>query len=531
MQRTPSAAAHGLKKARTFSAVFLVAEREADGAHCIASALKLVGATQVTTRVTSTQVSRDLVVATFSCCISSGFKHGPGQEALHRCYAACDALQYAALVPNGDDLFTRDYSSVLPRGVEKPMDDNHLDTTSIDEEGIRSLQIGGEEALRACITVVVTTSPMRCDPELDMLEAAFASLALAGLHVCRQVLICDHKDDGDDAKTSAAGDEAISLKKASLPKQFMMRYRERMAKLRGAPWAANVEIVELDSWHGFALATCRALELVRTPLVMVIQHDLAFLRQIDLRPVSEMLLRSPRATADRRANYVTFPRATQHGYRREMLLRTGLRVGAPVTFHGQTGDVPLTRFPQFLDGTHLARVDWYKQLFRRAQNEPAFSRMVRRGSSRFSQEMTLGPYLIALAKTATQRVAIGTDGTSDRRLRDLLPGERALPSEDEVTLGVHRVCAEFGGWLWDVEDSRGFVIFHLDASRHYAQWEVEEKGLPASQMLTNYHQAVAAQAAGLPVEAILPLVPQTTGKRVLAESGLCQQQQLEAELT
>ena len=145
--------------------------------------------------------------------------------------------------------------------------------------------------------------------------------------------------------------------------------------------------------------------------------------------------------------------------------------------------------------------------------------------------MTLGPYLIALAKTATQRVAIGTDGTSDRRLRDLLPGERALPSEDEVTLGVHRVCAEFGGWLWDVEDSRGFVIFHLDASRHYAQWEVEEKGLPASQMLTNYHQAVAAQAAGLPVEAILPLVPQTTGKRVLAESGLCQQQQLEAELT
>ena len=77
-------------------------------------------------------------------------------------------------------------------------------------------------------------------------------------------------------------------------------------------------------------------------------------------------------------------------------------------------------------------------------------------------------------------------------------------------------------WLWNTEDPQGFVVFHLDASRHHAQWECDEKGLPPSEMLENYRRAAAAQARGEPVEAILPLVPQTSGKRVLAESGLCQ---------
>ena len=90
------------------------------------------------------------------------------------------------------------------------------------------------------------------------------------------------------------------------------------------------------------------------------------------------------------------------------------------------------------------------------------------------------------------------------------------------SLGVLRVCAEFGGWLWNAEDKQGFVVFHLDASRHHAQWECDETGTPPSQLLEHYRHAAAAQARGEPVEAVLKYVPQTTGKRVLAESGLCQ---------
>ena len=43
-------------------------------------------------------------------------------------------------------------------------------------------------------------------------------------------------------------------------------------------------------------------------------------------------------------------------------------------------------------------------------------------------------------------------------------------------------------------------------------------------MLTNYRLAAAAQARGELVDAVLPLVPLTRGKRVLAELGLCQEE-------
>ena len=73
----------------------------------------------------------------------------------------------------------------------------------------------------------------------------------------------------------------------------------------------------------------------------------------------------------------------------------------------------------------------------------------------------------------------------------------------------------------DLARPQGFVVFHLDASRHHAQWECDETGLPPSKLLDHYRQAAAAQARGLPVEAVLPLVPMTSGKRVLEASGLC----------
>jgi hypothetical protein len=41
------------------------------------------------------------------------------------------------------------------------------------------------------VTVVVTTSPARSDPELDLLRATLTSLQHGGLHLCPVVLVCD----------------------------------------------------------------------------------------------------------------------------------------------------------------------------------------------------------------------------------------------------------------------------------------------------------------------------------------------------
>ena len=73
----------------------------------------------------------------------------------------------------GDDLLTRDYADVLPRVAATPPP---------------------RRDLSALITVVTMTSPMRCDPELEMIELVFDSLRLVGLDGCRKILICDNKD-------------------------------------------------------------------------------------------------------------------------------------------------------------------------------------------------------------------------------------------------------------------------------------------------------------------------------------------------
>ena len=52
------------------------------------------------------------------------------------------------------------------------------------------------DSVRASVTVLVTTSPTRSDPELELLRRTFDSLALAGLGRCRTLLLCDHFEVG-----------------------------------------------------------------------------------------------------------------------------------------------------------------------------------------------------------------------------------------------------------------------------------------------------------------------------------------------
>lgn len=216
-----------------------------------------------------------------------------------------------------------------------------------------SMPLAGD--LEALVTVIVTTSPMRSDPECEVLKIVFRSLQLVELHNCRRILLCDHfqKCAGRQSGADSGGGQdypkggASNLKGGVVAATQWLRYQQRLQRLRLASWTKGVEIIELDEWHGFSLATQKGLSLVSTPLVCIIQHDLAFVRDAALKPITEILM-------FRRANFITFSRPSQRHYREELRLRTGLQVGGPVRF----GSTELTRLPQFLDGTHIARVDW-----------------------------------------------------------------------------------------------------------------------------------------------------------------------------
>eukprot|EP00961_Rhodomonas_salina_P183286 2473936-Rhodomonas_salina.2 len=417
-----------------------------EAAACCRQVLSAAGATRVdhlgvlgdeqTQAVTSQAGVEQCSVFIMSFCCGSG----GAQEILHQTYWALEQLQsgvdgvfagvircvhllYAMLIPGGHELSVQDLRSKYY---------SHLSSFYC---------LGGDAAggsvnpadLPSCVTVVVITSPMRSDPDLDILETLFSSLALAGLAQCRKLLVCDHLDVEVNFDTS----KFKGFKKGRLPKDYLERYRARIALLQHAPWARamGISVLQLPTWHGFALATKTALAHVSTPLVCVIQHDLAFLRPVDLRPVAAALLRSQaplaRAASSEsggggaaccKVNFVNFPRCLQQDYRAKLRQRTGLEIGAPLRFSlplplqkdadaargagagagagaaggaaagaafagaaaaagagaaaaagagcGE-GEAFLTRLPHFLDGTHVARVDWYRSVFARAGTAPA----------------------------------------------------------------------------------------------------------------------------------------------------------------
>ena len=196
--------------------------------------------------------------------------------------------------------------------------------------------------------------------------------------------------------------------------------------------------------------------MVETPLVCVVQHDLAFLRSVDLLPVVELLTEGPeRATSlTTPVNYVYFMRESQKNYTSNMIGRSKLHLGPPVQFQLRSGaSLALTRLPQFFDGTHIARVDWYSGIFDR---ELLNGKKIKRGQF---TDCVLGPFMLGLAKQATERVVVDE-------------GAMGEGAETRVSQGVLDVCSEFGCWMWAEEDEP--LICHLDGRKFMSRKESAE---------------------------------------------------------
>jgi len=201
-----------------------------------------------------------------------------------------------------------------------------------------------------------------------MLRKTFASLSLAGLAGCRKLLVCDHFDVGTTNNSSREHG-------GRLPQENVDRYRARLASLKMVGWASAIEIIELDHWHGFGLACRAALQLVLTPLVFVVQHDMAFKRSMAMEPLVRVLRQQITDTSEQQGaatetvNYICMLKTSTVNYCHRAHSRHKLDVGAPVPFRiGGTGGedaeasvVHLIRLPQFFDCMHLARVDWYRE--------------------------------------------------------------------------------------------------------------------------------------------------------------------------
>ena len=77
-----------------------------------------------------------------------------------------------------------------------------------------------------------------------------------------------------------------------------------------APLHHGAELIHLDERHGFAHALRRGLMHVRTPHVLVAQHDRSFVRNVSLAPVLDAM-----EASDGLVQYVGFPTSSTIDHR------------------------------------------------------------------------------------------------------------------------------------------------------------------------------------------------------------------------
>lgn len=245
--------------------------------------------------------------------------------------------------------------------------------------------------LREMVTVLVFTSAVRSDPSLCLLATTVGSFRhCPGLQGCRVVFVCD----GWQATTTAIdrrgnlhhcpGKRIVETERARL-------YAERVDALQAAilrsheggegaesalEWIEpHWEILRLPHWLCYGGALRVALDVVNTPLVLVVQHDFAFVSPIDLQPVAGAML--AHTFVEKQAslasacpsvqlytsqggpcpslNYCGLLKKAQVHYAMSVRSRSALDIGDPISISipGRSALV-LDRLPQLYDSTHLA---------------------------------------------------------------------------------------------------------------------------------------------------------------------------------
>jgi hypothetical protein len=139
-----------------------------------------------------------------------------------------------------------------------------------------------EVSLQDMVTFVITTSPTRENPSTAMLEDVMASVyeRLVGVRRCRKIIVCDGFIVDDEAsKTNKLG--RIMSSRVAPYLQFCDNVERLCRGVVEGPFA-HCEVVRQAERRGFAGNVHDMLAHVKTPMVMVWQHDWLLCRGVDL---------------------------------------------------------------------------------------------------------------------------------------------------------------------------------------------------------------------------------------------------------
>mmetsp|Transcript_87770 Transcript_87770/g.200594 ORF Transcript_87770/g.200594 Transcript_87770/m.200594 type:complete len:330 (+) Transcript_87770:54-1043(+) len=210
--------------------------------------------------------------------------------------------------------------------------------------------------LREEMTVVVTTSATRSNPDTQLLRSVMHSFGLVdGLTACRTIVVCDGFRPKD-------GEGADSNKRGLLTADRQQAYVEYIATLQeSTDWYCQgqpVEVMALTEHAGFAGAVLKAVETVTTPFLMVVQHDWAFVRAVDVSGVLDVMSTTPRV------RYCTFMAGKMRNYLQTVRSIPKLKIDLrPVAPDHPVGE---RMYPLGIlyDRTHVCRVEFWNEWIR-----------------------------------------------------------------------------------------------------------------------------------------------------------------------
>eukprot|EP00668_Euglena_longa_P045899 GGOE01061582.1.p1 GENE.GGOE01061582.1~~GGOE01061582.1.p1 ORF type:complete len:334 (+),score=92.96 GGOE01061582.1:121-1122(+) len=206
------------------------------------------------------------------------------------------------------------------------------------------------------LSVVIITSPSRSNPATDMLQEVVESLGLCpGLAQCPKVIVFDGFRVNDEAakRNGCWRGGLISAAHVELYEQYIADVH-RLAEWH--PAFQNTRLLVLDSHHGFAFALGRALSLVHTPCLMVVQHDRKLAKAVDVQAIVDVLESTPAI------KYVGLTIVQTLGHLHKMRSRFPRhQLDMSWCSPQQVGGVTLIPLLQWYDSTHLTTVQYYRE--------------------------------------------------------------------------------------------------------------------------------------------------------------------------